>query len=83
MTEWWAMNGYGPYVWGAYAVTACVLIGLLVWSWRGFRASRALLARLAQAAPGRHAMAGNEAAATVPGTDQAGPAASFGNGPRR
>lgn len=86
MAEWWAMSGYGPYVLGAYAVTAGVLIGLLVWSWRRFRASRALLARLEQAAPRRYAMAGSgaEASALAPDqVDQAGSAASFGNGPHR
>lgn len=26
MSEWFAMDGYGAYVWGAYAVTAAILI---------------------------------------------------------
>ncbi|MGY9055227.1 MAG: heme exporter protein CcmD [Alphaproteobacteria bacterium] len=33
------MGGYGPYIWSAYGITALVLGGLLVWSWRGLRSA--------------------------------------------
>jgi heme exporter protein D len=37
--EYLAMGGYGPYIWSAYGITALVLGGLLVWSWRGLRSA--------------------------------------------
>ncbi|MBL8658343.1 MAG: heme exporter protein CcmD [Rhodospirillales bacterium] len=41
-----AMGGYAAYVWPAFAVTAVVLIGLLVASVRSVRCREADLARL-------------------------------------
>jgi len=41
-----AMGGYGDFVWPAYALTAAILIGLLVASMRRQRAVRSDLARL-------------------------------------
>lgn len=38
MSEFWAMGGYGAYVWAAYGVTALLLVLLLVWSVMGARA---------------------------------------------
>jgi heme exporter protein D len=55
MTGWLEMGGYGPYVWGSYAVAALVILALLAWSWRRLRAAKALLARLEQSAPRRAA----------------------------
>jgi heme exporter protein D len=55
MDDWLAMGGYGAYVWGSYAVSLVVLLGLLVWSWRRLRAGRDLLARLERATPRRTA----------------------------
>ena len=73
MTEWWAMSGYGPYVWGAYAVTACILLALLVWSWRRFRAGRAMLERLERSASTRYAATADGAniGSTPSGAEQA------------
>jgi heme exporter protein D len=41
-----AMGGYGAYVWPAFALTAVVLLGLLVASVRSLRAREADLTRL-------------------------------------
>lgn len=38
MSEFWAMGGYGAYVWSAYGVTALLLLLMLVWSVMGARA---------------------------------------------
>ncbi|MBV9154526.1 MAG: heme exporter protein CcmD [Alphaproteobacteria bacterium] len=40
------MGGYAAFVWPAYAITAAVLGGLTIQSWRRYRASRDALARL-------------------------------------
>lgn len=32
MSEYFAMDGYAVFVWGAYGVTGIALIGLVVWS---------------------------------------------------
>ncbi len=44
------MGGYGVYVWPAFAVTAVVLVGLLLASLRSLRASEETLNKLARAA---------------------------------
>ena len=43
MSEFWAMGGYGAYVWFAYGVTALFLLLLLAWSWAGARAGESEL----------------------------------------
>ena len=35
-----SMNGHGPYVWSAYAITLVIVVGLMVGPWRKARASR-------------------------------------------
>ncbi|MGC2414219.1 MAG: heme exporter protein CcmD, partial [Stellaceae bacterium] len=37
--SWLAMGGYAGFVWPAYGVTALVLGGLALYSWRRYRAS--------------------------------------------
>ena len=44
MAEFFAMGGYGGYVWPAYGVTLAVMLGLL---WQSLRARRKALATLA------------------------------------
>lgn len=46
MASFWAMGGYGGYVWSAYGFAAVVLAGLLGLSLRGARARDAELERL-------------------------------------
>ena len=43
---WFAMGGYGAYVWPAYGIAAAVLGGFAIYSWRRYRASAAALDRL-------------------------------------
>ena len=47
-----AMGGYAGYIWPAYAVTAAVLVGLLVGSLRTLRRREAALAALRGEAEG-------------------------------
>ncbi len=44
--SWFAMGGYARFVWPAYGVTAVVLGGLALYSWRRHRRSGDMLARL-------------------------------------
>jgi heme exporter protein D len=44
--SWLAMGGYAGFVWPAYGVTAAVLGGLALFSWRRHRRSSDALARL-------------------------------------
>ena len=46
LTAYFAMGGYAGFVWPAYAITAVVLGGLAIHSWRRYRASCEALARL-------------------------------------
>ena len=46
LTAYFAMGGYAGFVWPAYAITAAVLGGLSLHSWRRYRASCDTLARL-------------------------------------
>jgi heme exporter protein D len=43
---WFAMGGYAAFVWPAYGLTAIVLGGLALLSWRRHRRSFVMLARL-------------------------------------
>ncbi len=45
MNEFFAMGGYGAYVWSTYGISAIVLVGNVLLS---RRAERALLTRLAE-----------------------------------
>ena len=53
MGSFFEMGGYAAYVWGAYGLTALVVIGLLVLSIRRLRAAERMLALLEQARRGR------------------------------
>ncbi|HYG86315.1 MAG TPA: heme exporter protein CcmD [Azospirillum sp.] len=53
MAEFFAMGGYAAYVWPAYAVTALVLVGLLVTTLRGLRSHEATLKALEGSRPPR------------------------------
>jgi heme exporter protein D len=46
VSDFLAMGGYARYVWPAFAVTALVLVGLLVQSLAAYRARRRELERL-------------------------------------
>ncbi len=49
--HWLAMGGYAGFVWPAYGVSAAVLGGLALFSWRRHRLSGEALARLQQPPP--------------------------------
>ena len=49
LAEFLHMGGYAPYVWGAYGLTAVVLIANVVGPWRHGRRVREELAREARA----------------------------------
>ncbi|MGI9501162.1 MAG: heme exporter protein CcmD [Geminicoccaceae bacterium] len=71
MSEFWAMGGYGAYVWAAYGVTALFMALLFVWSWLGARARETeleqvrKLSRAERRAPASATM--HEAKAAPPG----------------
>ncbi len=44
--EYLAMGGYGLFIWPAYALTAVVLVGMLITTLRRLRALQSELARL-------------------------------------
>jgi heme exporter protein D len=44
LASFFAMGGYAPFVWPAFAVAAAVLLGLLIASLRRLRAARSELA---------------------------------------
>jgi heme exporter protein D len=46
VAAYFTMGGYAGFVWPAYAITAAVLSGLSVHSWRRYRASCEALAHL-------------------------------------
>jgi len=46
MTDFLAMGGHGGYIWPAFGITALILIGLLVASWRRVRQRETQLAEL-------------------------------------
>ena len=52
MSGFFAMGGYGAYVWPAYAIAAAVLGGLALQSWRARASARAAL-DAAEASAGR------------------------------
>ncbi len=47
------MGGYGAFVWPAYALSALVMAGFAVASWRELRARERVLRQLEASAPGR------------------------------
>jgi heme exporter protein D len=46
LSAWMAMGGYAGFVWPAYGIAAAVLGGVSLFSWRRYRASVEMLARL-------------------------------------
>jgi heme exporter protein D len=46
MSDFWAMGGYAAYIWPAYAVSFIGLMGMIVVTWRSYRAAQAKLAAL-------------------------------------
>jgi heme exporter protein D len=48
LIDFFAMGGYGAYVWSAFGFAAVVLIGLLMQSWRAFRQREVELEQLRQ-----------------------------------
>jgi heme exporter protein D len=53
MAEFLSMGGYAAFVWPAYAITALVMVGLLVSTLRGLRRREALLRMLEDTRPRR------------------------------
>ena len=51
IAHWFEMGGYAGFVWPAYALTAIVLGGLTLASWRRHRRSGDDLSRLQRGAP--------------------------------
>jgi heme exporter protein CcmD len=49
--SWFAMGGYAGFVWPAYGLTAIVLGGVVLFSWRRYRRSFAMLDRLQRPPP--------------------------------
>ena len=39
-STFFAMGGYGAYVWPAYGLTAVAFIGVLIWTFTGLRSRR-------------------------------------------
>lgn len=37
MLEWLAMDGYGVFIWSAYAIAFCGLTGILASAWGAYR----------------------------------------------
>lgn len=64
MSDFLAMGGYAPFVWGSYAVAAVVLAGLGIATWRRVRSTRETLDRLEAARPRRRR--GAAAASSTP-----------------
>ncbi len=46
MADFFAMGGYGSYVWGSYIVVALVMGGIFVWSVKELKSRQAALDRL-------------------------------------
>lgn len=46
MSEFFAMGGYGLYIWPCFLITLLVMGGLAVSSWTGWKRQTALFARL-------------------------------------
>jgi|SaaInl4_150m_RNA_FD_contig_31_1795654_length_542_multi_2_in_0_out_0_2 heme exporter protein D len=53
LNEFLAMGGYAAFVWPAYGLTAVVMIGIVVSSWRGLVRERQILEKLQQQRQGR------------------------------
>jgi len=51
MNTYFAMGGYGAFVWPAYALSALVMIGLAVTAWRNLRVRERDLAKLRDQLP--------------------------------
>lgn len=71
LEAFFAMGGYGAFVWPAYGLTALVMIWLLVSTLRRLRASERALAQLQAGAPGRRVQAARAAAEGAGGAEAA------------
>jgi heme exporter protein CcmD len=47
----WSMGGYGPFIWPAYGISAFGIAVAVIWTWAGWRAAKARLARLEKDSP--------------------------------
>ncbi len=61
LLEFLSMGGYWFYVWSSYALTALLLIGIIVWSARRFRISRDTAFRRAHTQKRKHKVETNDA----------------------
>ncbi len=53
LATYFSMGGYASYVWTSYALTAVVMVGLAVSTWRGMKARESELKVLQDLTPGR------------------------------
>jgi len=80
LSDFFAMGGYGAYVWPAFGFAAAVLLGLLWQSWRAARSRAAELEQLRRLvrprAPGRPRLRPARAGAAELAADGGGPQVS-------
>ncbi len=55
LATYFSMGGYAAFVWPSYALTAVVMVGLVVVTWRGLKAREAELKALQDVMPRRRA----------------------------
>ena len=53
LAAYMTMGGYGGFIWSAYGVTALVMAGLVVSTWRSLKAREKELKILQEMSPGR------------------------------
>jgi len=53
ISEFFHMGGYAAFVWPSFGITALVMIGIAIDSWRSFVQERATLEKLQSQRPGR------------------------------
>ena len=46
MNEFFAMGGYGAFIWPAYGAAAILMVGVLILSWKSMRQREALVESL-------------------------------------
>lgn len=71
MAEFFAMGGYGVYIWACYGLAAVVMIGLLVASLRTMRLNEATVAAIKGAKRPRPRTRDSAAANAANGADEA------------
>jgi heme exporter protein D len=55
INEFFHMGGYAAFVWPSFGITAAVMIGIVIDSWRGFVQERDTLEKLQSQRPSRRA----------------------------